>query len=47
LDEAKTEYFESLSDVELAEESSLAEWLSSAAKNIDIDWQTNRYKVKT
>jgi hypothetical protein len=37
LDKATTEYFESLSDVEMAEESSIAEWLSRAAENIDID----------
>jgi hypothetical protein len=37
LEKATTEYFQSLSDVELAEENSIAECLSRAAENIDID----------
>jgi hypothetical protein len=41
LDKATTGYFESLSDVEFAEENSIAECLSRAAENIDIDSQTD------
>ena len=41
LEKATTEYAESLSDAELAEENSIADSMSNAAENIDIDSQTD------
>lgn len=41
LEKATTEYAESLSDAELAEENSIADSMSNAAVNIDIDSQTD------